>query len=138
MKRQLLLLTATVSLLVTTFAKAQTNTIKVLTTNTVMAAPWFREVHGKLYNTQKSVLWKNMIATVDWVEPNGLLCENQYNTFLVQNYPKAVGASERVEVFAMDCGLTNSSVGMVRVWDCGTPHYVQVVSTNAAPINLQK
>jgi hypothetical protein len=31
----------------------------ILTTNLVLAAPSFREVDGKLYNIDKSVLWKN-------------------------------------------------------------------------------
>ena len=39
-------------------APAQTNTTRLVTTNWVTAAPSFREVNGRLYNSERSKLWQ--------------------------------------------------------------------------------
>jgi hypothetical protein len=54
-------------------AVAQTNSAPVFATNFVAAVPWFREVNGKLYNTEQSVLFKNLEGKCLKVGTNGLL-----------------------------------------------------------------
>jgi hypothetical protein len=44
-------------------------------TNWVMAAPWFREVDGKLYNTQRSVSFKPFSGQVERVLTNTIILQ---------------------------------------------------------------
>jgi len=46
--------------LLATSALAQTNTVRIFSTNYVEAASNFREVDGQLYNIQKSQRWENV------------------------------------------------------------------------------
>lgn len=56
--------------------EAQTDKVeKIVTTNIVTSADWFRNVDGKLYNTQKSALWTNIQVNVLQATTNGLLIQ---------------------------------------------------------------
>ena len=55
--------------------EAQTNVAPVVTTNLVTAVPYYREVNGKLYNTEWSTLWKDFQAEVLTTSTNGLLVQ---------------------------------------------------------------
>ena len=55
--------------------EAQTNLAAVVTTNCVTAVPYYREVNGKLYNTELSTLWKDFQADVLTASTNGLLVQ---------------------------------------------------------------
>jgi hypothetical protein len=55
---------------------SQTNFPKtILTTNYVEAVPTFREIDGRLYNTEQSTLFRNLEGNCLEVETNGLLIE---------------------------------------------------------------
>jgi hypothetical protein len=56
-------------------ADAQTNVAPVIRTNLIIAAESFREVNGKLYNTERSILWTNFQGECLKVLPNGLLVQ---------------------------------------------------------------
>jgi hypothetical protein len=52
---------------------AQTNVLPVLTTNYVMAVPYYREVNGQLYNTERSSLWKPFYGDILQIATNELI-----------------------------------------------------------------
>ncbi len=55
---------------------AQTNNVEVVVkTNIVSAVDWYRDVDGKLYNTQRSVLWKDFQGDILKVSTNGLVIQ---------------------------------------------------------------
>ena len=55
--------------------EAQANLVPVIRTNLITAAPSFREVNGKLYNSERSVLWTNFQGECLKVLPNGILIQ---------------------------------------------------------------
>jgi hypothetical protein len=62
MKAANLILLAAIVALTGLQAAAQTNLAPVIRTNQITAAENFREVNGKLYNSDRSVLWTNFQA----------------------------------------------------------------------------
>jgi len=80
-------------------AGAQTNTLvaakaaPILTTNFVTAVLWFREVNGQLYNTEQSVLFKNMNANIAAVLNDSIVV----NTFTMQPVYEASTTSREVD-----------------------------------------
>lgn len=55
--------------------EAQTNVATIVTTNWLTSVPYYREVNGQLYNTDRSTLWKDFQADVMDVSTNGLLLQ---------------------------------------------------------------
>jgi len=53
--------------------KAQTNVTPTIRTNFITAAQSFREVNGKLYNSERSILWTNFQGECLKVLTNGLV-----------------------------------------------------------------
>lgn len=56
-----------------TNAVVATNTTPIITTNYETAVPWFREVNGQLYNTSRSVLWKQFKGDITDVSSNRII-----------------------------------------------------------------
>jgi hypothetical protein len=55
--------------------EAQTNVATIVTTNWLTSVPYYREVNGQLYNTERSTLWKEFQADVLDISTNGLLLQ---------------------------------------------------------------
>jgi hypothetical protein len=54
---------------------AETSLVPVVVTNRLRAVEWYREVDGKLYNTQKSQMWFLIRGTVATGDNGGLIVE---------------------------------------------------------------
>ncbi len=68
-----------------------TNTaIEVLVTNYVQAVPWFREVKGKLYNTDRSLLWQKIEGKCLKVLPAGLLIQGYTNEPVFESSTRSI------------------------------------------------
>lgn len=55
--------------------EGQTNIAPIVTTNWVTAVPYYREVNGQLYNTQKSVKFQFFSGQVERVLPNAIVLQ---------------------------------------------------------------
>ena len=62
----------------------------VMVTNLVTAAPSFREVDGKLYNNQKSVLWEQKKSKVVQVEADHLIVDTYQEQVLYETTQRQV------------------------------------------------
>ncbi|HUZ06562.1 MAG TPA: hypothetical protein VMV89_03655 [Candidatus Paceibacterota bacterium] len=93
MKSANLILLAAIVALAGWRADAQTNVAPVIRTNLVTAAENFREVNGKLYNSGRSVLWKNYQGECLKVLTNGILVQ----TFTIEPVFEATTTSRPIE-----------------------------------------
>lgn len=114
-------------------------------TNYVTAAPTFREVNGQLYNIEASRVWHRVAGKVKSVQNGGLLVfAPQGNTGNVErcfvvNYEDKTGNGvangDWIETPCMRAGVTNvlyrGNPETFELWDCGKPHVVAVITTNA-------
>jgi hypothetical protein len=69
--------------------KAQTNIAPIISTNWIAAVPSFRDVNGKLYNTERSALWQSFNGKCLNVSTNQILIE----TYTVEPIEEATTAS---------------------------------------------
>jgi hypothetical protein len=117
-----------------TIQAAETNVVSVVVTNRVRAVEWYRDVDGKLYNTQKSQVWHLISGKVATAENGGLIVELQDQNIFLKNYSAKIADGKPVNVRAMEAGVTNVEGFTLHVWDCGTPHFVSMVKTNFVPV----
>jgi hypothetical protein len=130
---------------VATVNAADTNRLQVLTTNIVYSVPWFRDVNGRLYNTQRSTNFIQIKGSVSEVFSNSVLVfwQRQYWTVtgypadseqkdvIVINYsPPDIAVGQLIYLQAMRIGTTNFDGQRIELYDYGTPHKVEIVTTN--------
>lgn len=132
----------------TLFSGAQTNRVAIFTTNVVTAVPWYREVNGTLYNTQRSQLFQHLpFCTVENVVGGSIAFEyslippTAYNAQLhdavLINYPlDGMAKDHNFSVTAMKVGTTNLFGTVLELWDYGTPHHVIVITTNYVRLKM--
>ena len=121
-------------------AFAQTNTVRVFTTNYVAAAWNFREVNGQLYNVMRSS--KAEHGTFEFQrQVNGLALFTKLQTagngddisvnVMVTNYPpQNTVTGQRVLLDVIRIGTAADNEGHVaELCDYGTPHLVPVVTS---------
>ena len=128
---------------------ASTNTIYkiVVTTNHVQAASWFREVNGQLYNIRASKFWHQIRVKVYSIQNGGIVAVQYLNNrdgfkhIFLKNYEagqNGVAKDEMIQPVVMPTGTTNifyaGNDETFEVWDCGTPHFVDVVATNRVAV----
>lgn len=140
-------------------APAQTNRVAVITTNIVTAVPWYREVNGRLYNTDASQLFQtinsaeidevgNGFVNIHWhpTEPitrSYIVNGSGIHTVKIGEKPQFdkvimvlhldlpdMREGTHVNFKALRVGRANSNGQTFELWDFGTPHRVTVVSTN--------
>lgn len=128
-------------------AKAQ-----VAATNLITAAPNFREVDGKLYNIEKSVLWMDFSGRVYGVASNIIIIGRGYigrldsheslvegvnlvqgRKVAIRNCTNGIAVGDQIKGRAMKVGVWDNSGSVLQLWDCGLPHRVAVLKTNIPP-----
>ena len=118
--------------------EAQTNIAPVISTNWVTAAPSFREIDGKPYNTELSTNFVYFMGEVWSVETNAIVIHKRLfgdNYIFITNYPAALqpACGLMVSGKAMYRGTISFRDDVIQLWDYGTPHHVMVVTTNYPP-----
>jgi hypothetical protein len=92
MKPRLLIALSSAAAAIIFDTASQTNLPPVVTTNWVTATPSFREVNGRLFNTQRSILWKDIQGKIIKMLPGKLVVA----TFTTEPIYQAVAADEFV------------------------------------------
>jgi hypothetical protein len=120
--------------------KSEVTSLLVVKTNYAESVAWYRDVAGQLYNTRYSLRFQHVIATVEsnydnsilvgW-NTNGGIKTNFDKEILLLNYPtNGMTNGQKLNFRAMQVDWTNFFGNEIEIWDFGTPHIVQTVTTN--------
>ncbi|MGO9477046.1 MAG: tetratricopeptide repeat protein [Limisphaerales bacterium] len=140
---------------------ADTNTIRVFTTNYVAAASNYRDVDGQLYNVDFSVKWETkrcyfnelleqgalmaeITKVVDHIgrsaiDAPGMPAYQPFykqvpgQKFLVKDFtpPQGMISGDTAELRVLRIGQTNFNGEILPLYDFGTPHMIPVVTSKA-------
>jgi hypothetical protein len=110
---------------------AQTNEAPFVRTNWVTAAPFFREVNHQLYNTQRSILWKDLQGDILSVSPNWIVI----STFTMKPIYQAATTSREVDNYWGGIAGYRNVTTQVHVGDEKMPG--QTILLKNYPDNLQ-
>ncbi|HEY2082319.1 MAG TPA: hypothetical protein VGI88_06000 [Verrucomicrobiae bacterium] len=109
---------------------------QIVTTNWVMTAQNVREVNGKFYNVDHSVLFTNFYGECENVFDNGILINDNrnggYKPIFVLNFPKESQPTTGSRQWgrAMKIGTTNIGNETAELLDFGKRHLIPIVKTN--------
>ena len=136
------------SLLTMSALAEDTNRVPVISTNYVQSVPWYRDVNGQLYNTEKSSKFAQITGAVNETGPGYITLDwrkkeegiTQFGTvdhgvfdkkiMVVNCYYTNLVERQLISITAMRTGKTNIDGEVLEVFDCGTPHCVPVTITN--------